>query len=126
MSLQQLQKVFNEPVQLSGNRIFIGQDATTADNQVQTEKIFSDKWTEFEQQMNAGEQSGDTERFYAFQFDWFLKLYGFDSEEELRTYLSTKKFIIDTGCGLGYKVGWFAKLAPQATVIGIDISDALD
>jgi SAM-dependent methyltransferase len=36
------------------------------------------------------------------------------------------QLIIDTGCGLGYKAAWFAKLAPQAIVIGIDISDALD
>lgn len=90
-----------------------------ADNQAQTEKIFSDKWTEAEQYQNI-------DKLYEFQFDWFLKLYGFESEEKLAEYLSSKPVIIDTGCGLGYKAGWFAKLAPESIVIGIDISDSLE
>jgi len=115
-----IESLFENKVQVKENRILpYSENGIDALNQAQTEKIFSDKWTEVEQYKNV-------EKLYEFQFDWFLKLYGFGSEEELKNYLSTKKFIIDTGCGLGYKAGWFAKLAPQATVIGIDISDALD
>jgi SAM-dependent methyltransferase len=40
--------------------------------------------------------------------------------------LKTKQVIVDTGCGLGYKAAWFASLAPESIVIGIDISDALE
>lgn len=119
MNTTLLQEVFIDPIRLKDNRIYVEQYLGVADNQAQTEKIFSDKWTEVEQYKNV-------EKLYEFQFDWFLKLYGFDSEEALKKYLGTKKIIIDTGCGLGYKAGWFAKLAPQAIVIGIDISDALD
>lgn len=118
--MKQLEELFENKVKITGNRILpYNENEVEALNQAQTEKIFSDKWTEVEQYQNV-------EKLYEFQFDWFLKLYGFNSEEELKNYLSDKKFIIDTGCGLGYKAGWFAKLAPQATIIGIDISDALD
>jgi SAM-dependent methyltransferase len=118
--MNRIEALFQNNVKIDRNRILpIGNGEIEALNQAQTEKIFSDKWTEVEQYKNV-------EKLYEFQFDWFLKLYGFDSEEELKTYLSKKKFIIDTGCGLGYKAGWFAELAPHATVIGIDISDALE
>ena len=61
---------------------------------------------------------------YSFQKEWFLELYGFDSEESLKQFLSSKNTIIDTGCGLGYKAAWFAELAPHALVVGVDISEA--
>ncbi len=118
--MYQIEELFENNVRVNGNKILShNEEDIEASNQAQTEKIFSDKWTEVEQYSNV-------EKLYEFQFDWFLKLYGFDSEESLKNYLSNKKFIIDTGCGLGYKAAWFAKLAPQAIVIGIDISDALD
>lgn len=118
--MNQIEELFENKVKVNKNRILpYNESEIEASNQAQTEKIFSDKWTEVEQYKNV-------EKLYEFQFDWFLKLYGFNSEGELKNYLSEKAFIIDTGCGLGYKAAWFAKLAPQATVIGIDISDALD
>ncbi|RPD51019.1 class I SAM-dependent methyltransferase [Paracnuella aquatica] len=118
--MYQIEELFENNVRVNGNKIVShNEEDIEASNQAQTEKIFSDKWTEVEQYSNV-------EKLYEFQFDWFLRLYGFDSEESLKNYLSNKKFIIDTGCGLGYKAAWFAKLAPQAIVIGIDISEALD
>jgi len=115
-----LQTFFQRPISVTDNTIRLSSDDTIlANNQSQTEKIFSDKWTEAEQYQNI-------EKLYSFQFDWFLKLYGFESETELQKYLSNKKVIVDTGCGLGYKAAWFAKLAPESIVIGIDISDAVD
>lgn len=115
-----VEHLFDIPVSLVGNFIRIqGENKKIEDNQQQTQEIFSDKWTEVEQYKNV-------EKLYEFQFDWFLKLYGFDSKEELRAFLSSKKVIIDTGCGLGYKAAWFAELSPKSKVIGIDISDAVD
>jgi SAM-dependent methyltransferase len=115
-----LPDIFETSISIDQNLIRLaGKDDVVADNQSQTEKIFSDKWTE-------AEQYKDIEKLYSFQFDWFLNLYGFESESELQKYLSNKKIIIDTGCGLGYKAAWFAKLAPESIVIGIDISDAVD
>jgi ubiquinone/menaquinone biosynthesis C-methylase UbiE len=118
--MNQVEELFKNKVNIRGNYILPFSDIEIeAANQAQTEKIFSDKWSEVEQYKNV-------EKLYEFQFDWFLKLYGFGTEGNLKNYLADKKLIIDTGCGLGYKAGWFAKLAPHATVIGIDISDALD
>jgi len=115
-----IEKLFQCPVSVEGNFISLknkGEDR--ADNQSQTEKIFSDKWTEAEQYENI-------EKLYEFQFDWFLSLYGFESQDALQQFLSQKKLILDTGCGLGYKAALFAKLSPSSTVIGIDISDSVD
>jgi len=120
MKTDSLPTLFQYPVTITENTIRLSDKADiVADNQSQTEKIFSDKW-------NEAEQYKDINKLYSFQCDWFLKLYGFESEEELQKYLSTKKVIIDTGCGLGYKAAWFAKMAPESIVIGIDISDAVE
>ena len=115
-----MEDLFVLPVSLDGNFICVQRNNKDIDNnQQQTEKIFSNKWTEVEQYENV-------EKLYQFQLEWFLELYGFDSTEQLRQFLSSKKVIIDTGCGLGYKAAWFAELSPESKVIGIDISDAVD
>jgi SAM-dependent methyltransferase len=116
----QIAELFSDEVSLDKNRITpVNRQANEQTNQLQTEKIFSDKWTEVE-------KNSDVEKLYSFQLDWFLKLYGFSDEQELKVFLSDKKTILDTGCGLGYKAAWFARLAPESTVIGIDISDSLE
>lgn len=117
--LANVAEIFNGKVSVSGNMIsFAGTEGELAENQSQTEKIFSEKWTEADQYENI-------EKLYEFQFEWFLQLYGFENEEALKTFLSTKKYIIDTGCGLGYKAAYFARLSPESTVIGIDISESV-
>lgn len=111
-------RIFEHPIVIQENMIFLNFEGNTLQkNQTQTQDSFSEKWTQFEQ----GEKK---EEVYSFQKEWFLKLYGFDSEESLKQFLSTKKTIIDTGCGLGYKAAWFAELAPHALVLGVDISEA--
>lgn len=115
-----LQDLFQYPISVDKNFIFIDRNGDSwANNQAQTEKIFSDKWTEAEQYKNI-------EKLYEFQFSWFLQLYGFASEDGLKKYLSEKKVIMDTGCGLGYKAALFAKLSPESIVLAVDISDAVD
>jgi len=117
--MEVLQSLFEQSISLKGNIIFIDaiNDLLVA-NQKQTKDIFSDKWTEVE-------EMDDVQELYSFQRDWFLKLYGFGDEGGFSKFLADKNFIIDTGCGLGYKAAWFAELAPHAVVIGIDISDAV-
>ena len=114
-----LHKLFNGSIEVNGNFISLKTGASAIENnQEQTKDIFSDKWEEVEKMK-------DVETLYQFQYEWFLKLYGFDTEQQFAQYLSTKKVIIDTGCGLGYKAAWFAKLSPNSIVVGIDISDAV-
>lgn len=114
----ELEKILAHKFELDGNfiRCQTGNQASES-NQLQTSQIFGDKWTEVD-------KLKEVDLLYQFQYEWFLKLYGFSGEAEFAKYLQSKKVIIDTGCGLGYKAAWFAKLAPHALVVGIDISEA--
>jgi len=87
------------------------------DNQQQTNDSFSEKWVKLDQETS-------TSALEDFQKKWLLDLYGFKSENELKTFLRSKKLIIDAGCGLGYKSAWFAELAPESIIFGIDFSEA--
>ncbi|RAP27572.1 class I SAM-dependent methyltransferase [Candidatus Marinamargulisbacteria bacterium SCGC AG-333-B06] len=80
--------------------------------------IFSKNWVsvdKFEQM----------EKIEKWQFKWYLSLYGFKSEIRFKEFLQDKDVILDAGCGLGYKAAWFARLNPNATVIGMDISESV-
>jgi ubiquinone/menaquinone biosynthesis C-methylase UbiE len=90
-------------------------------NQQQTNEVFSEKWVKWGNQSGYKEQN----KFYNFQKNWYLKLYGFENEAQLSSFLNSKKIIFDAGCGLGYKAKWFADLAPSALVIGMDFSEAV-
>lgn len=98
------------------NYISLTEDTNDA-GQSQTNKVFSDKWTRYN-------KSPEKEGLYKMQKRWYLDLYGFGSEERLAAFLKNKKVIFDAGCGLGYKAAWFAELAPDSLVIGMDFSDA--
>lgn len=108
--------VFTSPVGVKDN-FAVCVDASAHTNQQQTNNAFSDKWEKYD-------QSEEKERLYNFQRNWYLKLYGFETEDALKSYLNSCDVIFDAGCGLGYKAAWFAELAPQALVIGMDFSDA--
>ena len=110
------ENIFKFEVELKNNLIIKKDPLIKDKNQKQTQDVFSEKWIQFEE----GKKKDEV---YKFQKDWFLKLYGFNSEKQLQEYLSDKQTILDAGCGLGYKAAWFSELAPHATVIGIDISE---
>lgn len=110
--------LFTQSVGLEGNLIVAqGESGALPRNQEQTERVFSEKWTQ-------ANQLEEVDKLFQFQRDWFLALYGFNSEADLAGYLQCKPVIVDAGCGLGYKAAWFAELAPQSLVIGLDISEA--
>ncbi len=104
------------PITVDGN-FAIRTDTSQQANQQQTNAVFSEKWGKYD-------QSDEKERLYEFQRSWYLKLYGFETEDDLRAHLLTCDVVFDAGCGLGYKAAWFARLAPQTLVIGMDFSDA--
>ena len=114
-----ISKLFTGQFELRSN-VWVTSDNSTDENQSQTNNIFSNKWDiyskdEIESQL----------KFFEFQKEWYLNLYNFKDEEDLRQYLSTKEFVLDAGCGLGYKAKWFADLAPNTQVIGMDYSDSV-
>jgi SAM-dependent methyltransferase len=86
----------------------------------QTQQAFNVKWDALKE-----ESKNDQEAWKVFQKDWYLKLYGFESEDSLKSFLSDKSLIIDAGCGKGYKAAWFARLSPDSIVLGIDISTSI-
>lgn len=92
-------------------------EAASDAEQSQTNEVFSDKWSRYE-------KSPEKEGLYEMQRRWYLELYGFDSEASLALFLKQRKVIFDAGCGLGFKSAWFAELAPESLVIGMDFSDA--
>jgi SAM-dependent methyltransferase len=111
-----LQAAFAAPLQLDGN-FALGAGSSADARQQQTNDVFTDKWQKYE-------TSDEKEGLYEFQRQWYLKLYGFDTEDALRAHLARFDLIFDAGCGLGYKAAWFARLAPHALVLGMDFSDA--
>ncbi len=111
-----LKLALSKNLAFEGNYASLAEDADDA-NQQQTNDVFTEKWDKYA-------STKDLDTFYRFQRDWYLKLYGFDNEAALQKHLSNARIILDAGCGLGYKAAWFAKLAPQALVIGMDFSAA--
>ena len=112
----QIENLFNSKISFVDNFIFFEKQSVHK-NQQQTNDVFSDKWEKVEKM----EKIEEAEKF---QFKWYLDLYGFKNEEQLKIFLQSKKVILDAGCGLGYKAAWFAKLAPNSIVIGMDFSEA--
>lgn len=109
--------IFEIEVKIKNNLIIL-EDDTHIENQKQTNKVFSNKW----EQMDKKKSIAQLEKL---QKNWYLQLYGFKDEKELQHFLQTKKYILDAGCGLGYKSAWFAELAPSSLVIGMDYSNSI-
>ena len=100
--------------------VLIVSDLSTDKGQSHTNDVFSDKWTKYNK-----EEKQNQERLFEFQKRWYLELYDFSNEAELKKYLEKQSVIVDAGCGLGYKAKWFADLSPETLVIGMDYSEAV-
>lgn len=84
--------------------------------ETQTVKSFSQKWTKHDYYRS------ETSRFYT---DWYLQRYSFGDEAGLRSFLSSKKLVLDAGTGTGRDAANFARLS-EAEVLAVDTSiDAL-
>jgi SAM-dependent methyltransferase len=95
-------------------------------NSVQTKKVFSEKWKNLQDSTEVS--LANPEPWMSFQFEWFLKLYGFEDENDLSRYLQdsgNNPVFIDAGCGKGYKAACLASLSKKAVVYGIDFSDSV-
>ena len=73
-----LSELFERKIEIEGNFISLDRQSQSP-NQQQTNDAFSDKWSSY------GESR--KERLYQFQRRWYLTLYGFSSEDELRASL---------------------------------------
>jgi len=64
-------------------------DGSDDENQSQTNEAFSNKWEAY-----SNEDLTEQEKLFEFQKRWYLKLYGFVSEQELAEYLKEKPVIV--------------------------------
>ena len=112
--------IFSENVELvDGVYVNDFSDREVDEDKIQTNAAFSTKWSALKENEN------DNESWKNFGKEWYLKLYGFENEDNLKSFLSEKDLVIDAGCGKGYKAAWFAKLSPNSTVIGVDFSTSV-
>jgi len=112
-----IEEIFEEQVIIKGNLIKL----STPDikrNLSNTAEVFTDKWSRFDPESAIKD-------YEKVQKKWYLDLYGFRDENELGSFLRSRKIIFDAGCGLGYKAAWFAKLSPDSLIIAMDISDSV-
>lgn len=98
--------------------IIIHKNDSEHSNQKQTNEAFSKKWKEVDEKVDYEKQRENQKR-------WYLSLYGFETVDNLKHFLSDKKIIFDAGCGIGYKAAWFASLSPETTVIAMDFSESV-
>ena len=119
--VEMLNDIFKEQVKFSGNFIDM-LELISKDDMAQTANAFSEKWVSYAKDSNESDQ----QKLWDFQKEWYLKLYGFNSERHLAEFLQQQKIVFDAGCGLGYLTEWFARLAPKTTIVGMDISDSVE
>ena len=73
------QQIFTIPIQLNGNLITL-KNKSEFENQQQTNDAFSEKWLKLD--VDKG-----TKKLDEFQRKWYLDLYGFKNEDELKNFL---------------------------------------
>ena len=88
-----------------------------ADYDAHTSDVFFEKWTALDESASDADEG-----WKQFQFDWYLRSYGYASEDALRAELDASGVVLDAGCGPGYKAAWFARLSPGTTVVAMDLS----
>ena len=88
---------------------------TWALGQAETRESFSEKWRRAPNYREA------TRAHYV---QWYLDRYGFETLDRLRSFLSSKRRILDAGTGHGRDVEVFAQNS-SAAVFGVDISDGI-
>lgn len=114
-----IKNLFTESPNKVSSNYYVLAPSDKAENQAQVEESYSIQWKK-------ADQGEDKLKSFEWQKRWYLELYGFGTEEALKSFLAHKSIILDAGCGLGYKAAWFSELAPHATVIGMDISEGCE
>jgi SAM-dependent methyltransferase len=116
-----LQTIFEKDILINKNIINIldcGYEINNDNNQKQVNESYSFQWEWVDMMKNRN-------KAHQYQKEWYLKLYGFKTEKDLARFLRNKQYILDAGCGLGYKAAWFAELCPDSVVIAMDYSNAI-
>jgi arsenite methyltransferase len=89
-----------------------------ASGQKSTFDTFSWKWTHVSSQ--------EIDQRVVAQHAWYDERYGFGGDGDLATLLAGRERILEAGTGLGGDAARFARLAPHAEVVAIDLSEAIE
>jgi ubiquinone/menaquinone biosynthesis C-methylase UbiE len=87
-------------------------------DQRQTSDSFAFKW----KLVNTYSSTARNETFRS----WLIKRYGFRNVEEMRSYFSNRRMILDAGCGSGFSSSQWLTPSNPSQWIGVDISEAID
>ncbi len=101
-----------------GRESLLSQDAARS-GQSQVQRSFGYKWTSIK-------RSGTEDTFKGFLEEWLLPRYGWKGREEYRDYMSGRRVCLDAGCGLGRETIRMARANPDATVVGLELSECVD
>jgi SAM-dependent methyltransferase len=114
-----VENLFRAPLPLHDG-VYLAAMPGASENEIHTSGAFSQKWTTLPQT-----QSDEDEGWKQYQFRWYMRCYGFESEAELAAFVRTRSLILDAGCGPGHKAAWLARMNPDAKVVGMDLSDSV-
>jgi SAM-dependent methyltransferase len=79
---------------------------------------FSWKWSHVSRE--------EIDQRFAAQYAWYDERFGFAGDEGLAEFLAPRRRILEAGTGLGGDSARFARLAPRADVVAIDLSVGID
>jgi 2-polyprenyl-3-methyl-5-hydroxy-6-metoxy-1,4-benzoquinol methylase len=91
----------------------IREDVMNQPNKEVTFQSFDWKWAK------VPDWAKSTEHIYK---TWYLKRYGYETQENLREFLKDKHSILEAGCGLARDSKWFAELNLHARILAVDQS----
>ncbi len=86
--------------------------------QADTFDSFSWKWSHVSPE--------EIDQRFAAQYAWYDERYGFDGDEGLGAFLAGRARILEAGTGLGGDAARFARVAPGAEVVAIDLSAGVE
>ena len=86
--------------------------------QEDTFDTFSWKWTHVSDE--------EIDQRVVAQYAWYDERYGFDGDDGLAALLEGRSKILEAGTGIGGDAARFARLAPHAEVVAIDLSAAIE
>ncbi len=104
----------------AGSNLFRAEDALNDQEAAGADQAFTEKWRMIEY------DSDDYRRLLTNQKEWYLRKYGFADENDLKTSLSSCRFILDAGSGNAMKAAWFAELSPETVVVAADVSESIE
>lgn len=115
----QLESLLRSKGYITRSGVFYHPDRTPSDSkETRNSKVFAEKWSKVAQAEN-------NTQVEALKISRFHELYGFRDTTELSNIIEEKKIILDAGSGAGLKSSYLASLAPDSTILSMELSDAI-